>query len=438
MFSLAGVEKMRKTVELLRKEIGDRPATPSKDRICGALATLRSQGAVALDGAQFYFACWGLTESCGNLPPLMEDRRHFLAMMAEVQKRLPRSLLWRGLLDAYFRYAPQAGSEGEQHWRVLRNWLAKDLQALRNRIPSALRELPWLAVLQTNYVLLEDNPCWSYAASALQGDRTQIAKIEAALGIPEVSWFWRELVYSQIKTATGWRDDASFKQVLDTLLAQLAVHPVIRDKGLAKLLTRYERCANKSVHQGLKRFSVEAWGNPDNDSWGLVASDVRRMVQEWISLEDLCDFFRLLRQSGHDIDKKRLEFWIRYVGKMTRTHILLGTHAWSSFASLRANKPGRISRLKGTGVSNNAFIMEFDGFVFVEFSHTGNAAFGYPSKHFETLYVHNAIDKSYLSDRGQTLFYEWHTPDNWDKYKFPQALSRLGIEPDRESKQRQS
>ena len=383
MFSLVGVEKMRKTVERLRKEIGDRPAKPGKDRICAALATLRSQGAAALDGAQFYFACWGLTESCGNQPPLIEDGRHFPTMMTEIQNRQPRTLLWRGLLDAYFRYTPQAGSEGEQNWRSLRNWLAKDLLALRNRIPAALRELPWLNVLQTNYVLLEAAPCRAYAANALQGDQTKIAMIESVLGITEASWFWRELVFSQIEEAVGWREDARFKQVLNTLLTQLKDHPVIRDKGLAMLLTRYASCVNTNVHEGMKQLSVEAWGSPQlvqQAKWGLVDPSVKAMVSQWLVLEDLEDFFERL-QAGGLADTRRLIFWKRFIKQISFSHVALSNHLWWSkqpnWVEFKQKKRGRISRLDGGGGAKNAFIMKIGGYYFVEFGESGDACYGY-------------------------------------------------------------
>ena len=429
MFSTAGVEKMRKTVEYIRKKIGDLPVTPDKNRICGALATLRNQGAAALDGTQFYFACRGLTASCGNQPPLIEDGRHFPAMMSEIQNRQPRTLLWQGLLDAYFRYTPQAGSEGEKHWRSLRNWLANDLQALRNRIPAALRELPWLNVLQTNYVLLGPAPCRTYAASALQGDRTKIAMIESVLGITQTSWFWRELVFSQIEEATGWLEDARFKQVLDALLAQLADHPVLRDKGLAMLLTRYAGCTDHSTHTSLKQFALKSWGNPHSGNlWQLVQPTIRKMVQEWVALEDLCDFFALVK-GNPETDRLRLEFWSSYIGQMTRTHLVLGPDAWDELRGLRERKKGRVSKLLNPMKrSNNAFVMQLGDFVFVEFSVTGNAAYGYPASAMERLLNQSTVDRKDLADKGKAVFYEWHTPPHrWPMGKFAPRLRELGF-----------
>ena len=104
LFSLAGVENMRERVERIRREIGDRPSMPSADRICGALNKIRLGEPETLDGAEFFFVCWGLTTRCGNQTVLMEDAVRFTKWMAEVRRRQPTTLAWQGLLDAYFRY----------------------------------------------------------------------------------------------------------------------------------------------------------------------------------------------------------------------------------------------------------------------------------------------------------------------------------------------
>lgn len=384
-FNGAAVQKIRKTVERIRKEIGDRPAAPGKDRICGALATLRIQGAAAMDGAQFYFACWGLTESCGNHAPLIEDGQYFPAMIREVQKRKPRTLLWQGLMDAYFRYAPTPlAAQGESNWQSLRTWLAADLGNLRNRTnPELASLLPWLDVLTANPNLFSDVPCRPYALEALRGNLTRVDRIKADLGIPQTSWFWRELVFSQIEEAVGWREDARFKQVLDTLLPQLVEHPVLRDKGLARLLTRYSSGCDKSVHEGLKRLSVEAWGSPQlaqQAKWGLVEPSVKAMVSQWLVLEDLEDFFERL-QAGGLADTRRLAFWMRFIKQISFSHVALSNRLWGSkepnWVEFKQKKRGRISRLDGGGSAKNAFIMKIGEYYFVEFGETGDACYGY-------------------------------------------------------------
>lgn len=444
MLPSAAVDGMHRTVERLRKEIGERPPQPPKDRICGALAALRSRGAASLDGAQFYFACWGLTEACGTHGPLIEDRRHFPDMLNEIRQRRPLTLPWRGLLDAYFRYTPQPGSDGERHWKMLRDWLAKDLlHALHARLPPALRELPWLKVLQSNYVLFEDRPCRSYAASALQGDSTRIANLESALDITPTSWFWRELVYSQIEEAVGWREDARFKQVLDALLKQLAEHPVVMDMGLAMLLNRYADCADTSVHEDLKQRSVKSWGSPQlvqQAKWGLVEPRVKEMVSQWLVLEDLEDFFERLQASGQ-ADRRRLTFWKRFIKQISFSHVALSRHLWFSrqpnWLEFRHKKGGRISRLDGGGGGKNAFIMKIGDYYFVEFGETGDACYGYTVGSEPFSLGSGLLNYPYdLKDKKRRVFWGSHIDGikPWERKfmdgtdKWP-GLSDLGLRP---------
>lgn len=385
LFTSAGVEKMRVRVERIRREIGDRPSTPSADRICGALHKMRLGKPATLNGAEFFFICWGLTTRCGNQSILMEDDSRFTEWMSEVRRRQPTTLAWQGLLDAYFRYERVAEQAmGEKNWDRLRGWLEQDLAGLRQRTPvGMLPLLPWLNTLSDQRNLLGNNPCRPYAEEALRGEHRRIDHIKADLGIPQTSWFWRELVYSQIEEAVGWRDDARFKQVLDTLLTQLKDHPVLRDKGLAKLLTRYAGCTNKSLHEGLKQLSVEAWGSPQlaqQARWGHVEPGVKAMVSQWLVLEDLEDFFERL-QAGGLADTRRLTFWKRFIKQISFSHVALSSHLWWSkqpnWVEFKQKKRGRISRLDGGGGAKNAFIMKIDGYYFVEFGESGDACYGY-------------------------------------------------------------
>jgi hypothetical protein len=116
------------------------------------------------------------------------------------------------------------------------------------------------------------------------------------------------------------------------------------------------------------------------------------MVQEWVALEDLCDFFALVK-GNPETDRLRLEFWSRYIGQMTRTHLVLGPDAWDELKGLRERKKGRVSKLLSPiKRSNNAFVMQLGEYVFVEFSVTGNAAYGYPASAMERLLSQSTVD----------------------------------------------
>lgn len=385
-----GIKAIQKIVSSLRKQLGDRPVTPPPDRICSALKTLRTQGPRGLDGMSFYFACWGLTQQCAGHAPLIEDDRPFADFMGEAEHRKPASLLWLGLLDAYFRYDPETSPAGKADWQRLRTWLENDLDSLLRRTnPSLLACLAWLNTLARERGLLsESNPVKPYAAEVLQGKQERLDRIKADLDIPPTSWFWRELVLAQIKQAVTFPDD-DFKTHLQPLISllredKIRENEVLRDDGLKHLLTRYHACQDHSTHESLKALALEAWQSPQISShgkWGHVTPAVKEMVSQWLVLEDLQDFFELLA-ADRAADPRRLHFWARYIKQISFSHIALGNHLWNShdrdWVEFKQKKKGRISRLDGGGGNKNAFIMKIGAYYFVEFGEMGDACYGYP------------------------------------------------------------
>lgn len=437
LLSTDGIENMRKIVERLRRKLGDRPAMPSKARICHALRKMRETGAASLDGMEFWFACWGLTERCPNQSLLIEDHERFEDFINEVKKRNLTTLAWQGLLDTYFRYPPPDSGTGRKNWLYLRSWLSADLPSLRHRTSSLLLPLlDWLSALSDNPTLLTDEPCKPYAAEALRGERNRIDRLKSVLGIVEASWFWKRLIMSQIDEACSYQHDSQFKACLDSLISQLKEHPTEADQGLAKLLNRYAKCTERSPHEGLKQFSVERWGSPQlvmQAKWSLVSPPAKEMVSQWLILEDLRDFFGLLLAGGV-ANQRRLDFWLRFIKQISLSHIVLGTHLWwdRNWIAFRKRKTGRISRLDGGGGSKNAFIVKIKNYYFVEFGETGDACYGYidSNKPFEigSGLMYYPGD---LKDRGRNIFPGRHFDGRkrWEQ-KFLEDMAKLGIRPD--------
>jgi hypothetical protein len=429
-----GVVAMRRVVERIRADVGERPIAPSHDRICDAVGRLRDFGAASLNGAEFYFVCWGLTEQCPNERELIEDETFFPPFLSVVKRRRPSTLLWRGLLDAYFRYVPKTGEPGESHWRELQAWLLSDLPELRVRTaPTLLPYLTWVAALQEHQQLLSDDPCRPYAAEALRGDRTRIDQIKTAIGIPETSWFWMRLILSMVEEAIAL-DDQGFKDCLEALIAHLREHPTVRDEGLAKLLTRYAACADRTAHEGLKEFALDTWGSPQlsrHGKWGMVEPQVKAMVSQWLVLEDLRDFFELL-QSDRRADTRRLNFWLRFIDQISFSHIAMGSQLWWSrdrdWVEFKTKKKGRISRLEGGGGSKNAFIMQIDRYYFVEFGEAGDACYGYVEDNKPFALGAGLLNYPYeLKDKSKQIFWGPHMAD-WEP-KFLARFANLGVYP---------
>jgi hypothetical protein len=380
-----GIKAIQKTVISLRKQLGDRLVSPTQDRICSALKTLRTQGARGLDGMSFYFACWGLTQRCAGHSPLIEDGKSFADFMGEIEHRKPASLMWLGLLDTYFRYDPETSPAGKANWQRLRAWLENDLDNLLRRTNPNLRDcLAWLKTLERERGLLNaSNQVKPYAAEALQGKQERLDRIKTDLDIPPTSWFWRELVLARIREAVTLSDD-QFKADLPQMIPLLKDHKLLWDEGLKHLLTRYQACQDHATHEDLKALALEAWQSPQISShgkWGHVAPTVKEMVSQWLVLEDLQDFFELLA-ADKAADPRRLRFWARYIKQISFSHIALGSHLWYShdrdWVEFKQKKKGRISRLDGGGGSKNAFIMKIGAYYFVEFGETGDACYGYP------------------------------------------------------------
>lgn len=437
-----GIKAIQKTVGFLRKQLGDRFVSPTPDRICSALKTLRTQGARGLDGMSFYFACWGLTQRCAGHAPLIEDDQAFADFMGEAEHRKPASLLWLGLLDAYFRYDPETCLSGKANWQRLQSWLKNDLDNLLRRTNPNLRDcLAWLKTLENERGLLHaSDQVKPYAAEALQGKLERLDRIKVDLDIPPTSWFWRELVLAQIREATTLSDD-DFKAALQPLAQLLKEHKLLWDDGLKHLLTRYHACQDHATHESLKALALEAWQSPQISShgkWGHVTPAVKEMVSQWLVLEDLQDFFELLAADGA-ADQRRLNFWLRYIKQISFSHIALGNHLWLSrdrdWIEFRQKKKGRISRLDGGGGSKNAFIMKIGAYYFVEFGEMGDACYGYPENN-----VPFTLGRGYLEypgdlkDKQQCVFWGSHHDGRvrWEQ-KFVngsdtyQGLRHLGI-----------
>lgn len=411
-----GIKAIQKTVSSLRKQLGDRLVSPTPDRICSALKTLRTQGARGLNGMSFYFACWGLTQRCAGHASLIEDDQPFADFMGEIEHRKPASLLWLGLLDAYFRYDPETSPVGKANWQSLRAWLENDLDNLLRRTNPNLRDcLAWLNTLESERVLLNaSDQVKPYAAEALLGKQERLDRIKTDLGIPPTSWFWRELVLAQIREATTLSDD-HFKAALQPLAQLLKEHKLLWDDGLKHLLTRYHACQDHTAHESLKALALEAWQSPQISShgkWGHVAPTVKEMVSQWLVLEDLQDFFELLA-ADKATDPRRLRFWARYIKQISFSHIALGSHLWNShdrdWVEFKQKKRGRISRLDGGGGSKNAFIMKIGAYYFVEFGEMGDACYGYPENN-----VPFTLGRGYLEypgdlkDKQQCVFWGSH------------------------------
>lgn len=288
---------------------------------------------------------------------------------------------YQGLVRSYFTYDALSDSvppAGRNNWKLLRDYLQD-----RNSLIHDTRINPeWVETAIGNRQLFGDSPCEPYVEALLRGDVGAIDHLCVQLGIGKASWFVRDLVLAQVRGAT-LLSHGQFKELIPRLLELLAKNVVLRDRGLAMILDRYVSVPGAHLHQGLREASVQWWGNPwlpsNETRWGAVVPAARTMVADWLKLEFIETFFTKLAEDGLG-DRRRMEFWKRYVKAIQHIEFALGSSARSSrerdFVVLRDKMKGLICNLDASG-ANNAFIMRMGDLVVVEFSGMGNALYGY-------------------------------------------------------------
>jgi len=260
--------------------------------------------------------------------------------------------------------------------------------------------------------------------------------LRADLGIPEVSWFWRELVLSQVRYVISLGDD-EYKFFIPSIVDLIRPHPLIQNDALVLLLDRHSQGLAKEPSDDLKKMAILAWGSPNlhvQAKWGLVKRVTKRMVQEWLVREDLRDFFELLQKDG-TADKSRLNFWIRYAGSIDFSYFLFGPHINKnkkpSYVQLRNDKFGRFSPMYECSDSNNAFVLKIGDIIFVEFGEKNNACYCYEKSKIPFEFDGGAISEKIAKNKNSSFERIYHYK-GWEE-KFSEKLEGWGIMPDAEA-----
>lgn len=405
----------------------------NRDRIAEALAMVRKG---ALDDAlatHLRYLCWGLSHS-GPSGSILSNPALCQPVLREIGNRSADLTLsaWRGLLESYLT-APADVTEGEgaSGWIALRSLLRDSLPGM---LAKAKFQPEWLQIMDDHRNLLSEHPCDRYAGAVLSGDGETVASLQTALAIPPDSWFWTRLILSQVTHAASL-NDAEFVPLIDRLLKVLTGHKMLYGEALKVLLPRYHASLAAQPHGGLQGLAVAAWGSPNIYSqakWNLVAPEVKQMVQEWLVRQDLHDFFSVLSDDP-DTDRRRLDYWLRFAKQIDFVRISLGGFAANrktpDYVDMRARMKDRYCRLVGGQSANNAFIMRINDVYFVEFSQTGNAAYGYAEGRLPFRLDTSEIDRPALLDMQSKVFRETHGGD-WEA-KFDEVLATThGIYPD--------
>ncbi len=425
-------------VENIKKKVGEKQGKPATDRIQEALTILFKKGPEIALRSHLRYICWGLVEPWGDTHKrILTDPVLFDKTIHEIEKLKSSEIsisAWRGLLAAYFGWVPGDPSPtGFKNWLELRRLLSKRFDTKKNT-QDGFRPI-WLHVLSEHINLLGDNPCDRYGPSLLSNDDSILEPLREDLRIPPNSWFWSELLLSQIKAATHG-NDAVFFNALDKLLPQIANFSFSANEALKIILERYQISSQRNTqHLALSEEVINAWGSPHlerNARWGLVKSEVKSMVQNWLVVKALDDFFRLL-QEDRAADERRLNFWLRYQQSIDYFHFALGPGAndnpQQDYQSFRTRFRDHICKLSSPGKrENNAFILKLGDFWVVEFGAVGNACYMYEKNGIPFDIGTNWLDLNFLKDRKKAIFRLSHM-SGWE-WDFEQKLKEIGIHPD--------
>ena len=396
-----------------------------------------------------YLLSWGLCLPYKPSGPcVLEDRPRLEAVLDGVDSWSERPSAFRrcyqGLTKSYFTYdafGDNAPAAARNNWKLLREYLHDKNSLIKDKQVNP----DWVDTAIGNRQLFGENPCAPYVDELLRGDASAIDHLCEELGIAKASWFLRELVLAQIRGATQL-SDSQFKGLLPRMLELLANNDVLRDRGLVMLLDRYVKVPGMHLQQNLRDWSVLWWGNPwlpsNETRWGGVVPEARSMVSDWLKLEFIETFFTKLAEDGLG-DRRRMEFWKRYVKAIDHIDFALGSTARNAhdrdFVALRKKMTGLICHLDASG-SNNAFIMRMGDLVAVEFSGMGNALYGYDARKtvpFNTgeplrlpQYDHNSLKqktRSILRLRHQDGINGW---SKWEHMFEAKLRDEFGIKPE--------
>lgn len=424
-------------------------ARPSKeDAYAAARAFIRGQ---PLDGWQRdLVACAVADPIREQSDAMMLGAKHFPTLLASYEAEAKRGDLWRltwhGLLYSYFNFNLEAGKDELTRggWEALRAFLERtwpliNRQAGENLVPD------WVNVLRKEAQVLTTEPVEKYASAYLRGETEPTERLAADLGIPPSSWFWHALVLGAVKCAIA-TGDAEFQRLVPQLIKLIASKPAFRDEALEAILIRYHACKSAPPNEHLSDFVCHptVWKNPKlkaagiAPAWNRVPDPVWSMVLSWVNKRNLKDFFDILA-ARNSADEGRLAFWSKYLNQIKWTRLVFGSDTMAlkrtnaGIRDLIAREEGAYAQLSGKA-EVDAFIMQIDTYLIIEFSKKPNACYVYQADQlpFERLAHHydgGTVDLAagFRPEVGCALRIVHR--EGWG-YRAEAELQQLGIRPD--------
>lgn len=388
-------------VERSFNSIGALPPTADTHR---AVLAFAHQGG-AKNFTELKHVCHGITMPLNDEGRCLIHSAKFFGLVIEaVEGEQPDARRYRrcyqALLQSYFAFADVVGvarsTVASGNFKTLRAYLSTNLSAV-SRPVGKLAAPAWVATLKEHANLLTDDPCSRYVAELVNGSADRLAAVCDALGISRESWVWHEVVLAYLRDVCE-REDKAFANVLPRAMdladghMELKLDESTARKVIAALVKRYERSTPRPEHPRLRDLAVAFIGNPwlkktSWDAW-VKHEPARKMVDGWLKVRLIRDFFELLAQDG-SAEKRRLDYWLRFESVIDDMWFVLGDDARANrtpeFKELRSRMTGRDRVLAGNTTSdNNAFVMRIGKLLLIEFGVTGNACFVFDADNFRT------------------------------------------------------
>ena len=385
-----------KAVEQAFDCAGETPPTQSMKT--AVLAFL--QAAQPLSFRELKYTCFGVTLPFDGVRDRLVDRREaFKRLLVEVDgqrgecRRFRRC--YQALLQSYFAYQHQEGqapSEApEPSFLSLRGYLTDRLEVVAS--PASGRMPAWVLTLKEHDNLLTDRPCDRYTSQLAQGKPDLLAEVCSGLGIGRQSWVWQEVILAYLREICS-RNDDRFNKAMDNAMdlaeGKTALTPSLATARtvVSQVVKRYSESTDHPERPRLRDACIDRIGNPwirrpAWDAW-VKHEPARQMVDGWLKSKLMEDFFTLLSdQGGGAVDRRRLTYWLQYLGVIEDMWFVLGSRAYrlgaEEFVEMRRRMAGRMLELTGTDPQNNAFIMRIGGYLIVEYGMKGNACYIYPA-----------------------------------------------------------
>ena len=174
-------------------------------------------------------------------------------------------------------------------------------------------------------------------------------------------------------------------------------------------------------------------------NWRSVSKEAKERFLAWLAKETLQFFFETL-VPRNDENRRRANFWLEYAkqqGKIKDFQVAVSDEDRPKVLASRTKTIPSYSRV--TMGKTSAFLMVFEGYgaeyVVIEFSETGNAAYIYSRKAFESGGVklrshsfHLRDDLKRMDDAHERILHLTETRQRWE-VKAKRILAELGIRP---------